>query len=51
MAGGPGKLRGTTKLDSNHVWNDSEVIGSLVLYLELQIGDWLRSLDPKNVLA
>ena len=51
MAGGLGKLRGITKLDSDHVWNGSGAIGSLVIYLEFQIGDQLGSLDPKNVLA
>ena len=33
MAGGPGKLRETTKPDDDHVWNGSEAIGSLVVYL------------------
>ena len=51
MAGGPGELRGTTKPDGDHVWNGSGVIWSLVVYLELQIGDRLGSLDPQNVLA
>ena len=51
MAEGPGELRGTTKLDGDHVWNGSGAIGSSVVYLELQIGDRLRSLDPQNVLA
>ena len=51
MAGGPGKLRGTTKPDGDHVWNGSEAIGSLVVYFELQIGDWLGSLYPQNVMA
>ena len=49
MAGGPGELRGTTKPDGDHVWNGSGVIWSLVVYLELQIGDRLGSLDPQNV--
>ena len=33
MAGGPGKLRGTTKPDGDHVWNGSGAIGSSVVYL------------------
>ena len=49
MAGGPGKLCGTTKPDGNHVWNGSGTIKGLVVYLEFQIDDRLRSLDPKNV--
>ena len=51
MAGGLGKLHWITKLDSDHVWNGSGSIGSLIIYLELQIGDWLGSFDPKNVFA
>ena len=51
MAEGPGELCKTTKLDGDHVWNGSRAIGSSVVYLELQIGDWLGSLDPKNILA
>ena len=51
MARGPGKLRGTTKPDGDHVWNSFGAIGSSVVYLELQIGDRLESLDPQNVLA
>ena len=39
MAGGPGKLRKTTKPDSDYVWNGFGAIGSLVVYLELPIGD------------
>ena len=46
MAGGPGKLRETTKPDGDHIWNGSGTIRSLVVYLELQIGDWLGSFDP-----
>ena len=45
MAGGPGKLRGTTKPDGDYVWNGSGAIGSSVVYFELQIGDRLGSLD------
>ena len=44
-AGGPNKLRGTTKPDGDHVWNGSGVIEGSIVYLELQIGDWLGSLD------
>ena len=51
MAEGPGELRGITKPDGDHVWNGSGAIGSLVVYLELQMGDWPGSLDPQNVLA
>ena len=51
MAGGLGELRGTTKPVGEYVWNGSGAIRSSVVYLELQIGDWLRSLDPQNVLA
>ena len=51
MAGVVGELRGMTKLDGNHIWNDFEAIESLLVYLKLQIGDWLGKLDPKNVLA
>ena len=40
-----------TKLDGDHIWNSSGAIASLVIYLEFQIGDLLRSLDPNNVLA
>ena len=46
MAGGPSELRRTTKPDGEYVWNGSGAIQSLVVYLELQIGDWLGSLDP-----
>ena len=49
MAGSPSELRRTTKLDGDYIWNGSETIEGLVVYLELQIGDWLGSLDPKNV--
>ena len=51
MAGSLDKLYGTTKPDNEHVWNGSRAIGSSVVYLELQIGDQLGSLDPQNVLA
>ena len=51
MARGLGKQRRTTKLDGNHVWNSSRAIGSSVVYLELQIGDWQENIDPKNILA
>ena len=46
MAEGPSKLRGTTKPDVGYVGNDSGAIGSTVIALQLQIGDWLGSLDP-----
>ena len=49
MAEVSGKLRRTTKLDGNYVWNGSRIIEGLVVYLELQISDWLGSLDLKNV--
>ena len=49
MAGGPGELHGTTKPDGDHVWNGSGTIVDSVVYLELQIGDRLGSLDPKNI--
>ena len=51
MARGPGKLRETTKPDGDYVWNGFGATGSSVVYLKLQIGDWLGSLDPQNVLA
>ena len=51
MARDPGELRGTTKPDDDHVLNGSGAIGSLVVYLELQIVDRLGSLDLQNVLA
>ena len=51
MAGSLGKLRGTIKPDGDYIWNSSGAIGSSVVYLELQIDDWLGSLDPKNVLV
>ena len=51
MAEGPGELCGTTKPDGEHVWNGFGAIGSLIVYFELQIRDWLGSLDPQNVLA
>ena len=38
MAGDLGKLRGTTKPDSDHVWNGSGTIKSLAGSLESQIG-------------
>ena len=34
MAVGAGKLHGTTKTNGNHVWNGSETIEGLVIYLE-----------------
>ena len=46
MAGGPGRLRGTTEPDGNHVWNGSGTIEDSASSLEFQIGDWLTSLDP-----
>ena len=49
MAGGLGELCGTTKSINDHVRNGSGAIGSSVVYLELQIDNWLESLDPKNV--
>ena len=51
MTGGPGKLRGTTKHDGDHVWNGFGTIEGSVVYLEPQIDDRLISLDPKNVQA
>ena len=51
MAEGPGELRRTIKPDGEHVWNSSGVIGSSVVYFELQIGDRLGSLDPQDILA
>ena len=47
--GVPSELRGMTKPDSNHIRNGSGTIESLVVSLELQIDDWLRSLHPKNI--
>ena len=44
-------LRGISKPDSDHVWISSGVMGTSVVYLELQIGDRLVSLDPLKVLA
>ena len=49
MAGGPGKLRGTTKPDNDYVWNGSGMIEGLVVYLKSNIGDWLTTVDLKNV--
>ena len=49
MAGDPGKLRKTIKPDGNHVWNSFGTIEGFVVYYETQIGDWLTSLDLKNV--
>ena len=49
MAGGPGKLRGMTKPDGDHVWNGSGMIEGSIIYLETQIGDRLSSFDSKNV--
>ena len=49
MAGGLGELRGTTKLDGDHVWNGSGTIEGLEVYLESQIDDRQTSFDPKNV--
>ena len=51
MVGSLGELRGTTKLNGDHVWNGSETIGSSVVYLNLQIANRLGSLDPQNVKA
>ena len=34
MAGGPGKLRRTTKPDGDHIWNVSGMIEGLVVYFE-----------------
>ena len=45
MAGDPGELRETTKPNGNYVWNGSGAIGSLVVYLELQIGNQLGSFN------
>ena len=49
MARGSGKLRGITKIDGNYIWNSSGTIEGSVVYLELQIRNWLESFDPKNV--
>ena len=49
MAGGLGKLCGTIEPDGNYVWNDFGMIEGLIVYFELQIGDWLRSFDLKNI--
>ena len=46
MTGGPGKLHKTTKSDGDHVGNGFGAIGSSVVYLDLQVGDRLGSLDP-----
>ena len=51
MAGGLGELRMTIIPDGEYVGNGSGAIGSLVVYLELQIGDRLEGLDPQNVLV
>ena len=45
MAGGPGELRETTKPDVGYIGNGSGAIGSAVVALQLQISDWLGSLD------
>ena len=49
MAGGPSKLRGTTKPDDDHVWNGSGIIEDLASSLESQVDDWQTSFDSKNV--
>ena len=49
IAKGPSKLHKMIKPDSYHVWNGSGAIEGLVVYLELQIDDWLWSLNLKNV--
>ena len=49
MARGPGKLRGTTKSNDDHIWDGFGIIKGLVVYLEIQIGDWLTQFDPKNI--
>ena len=49
MAGGPGELCRTIKPDGDYIWNGSGAIEGLVVYFELQIGDLLGSIDPKNV--
>ena len=46
MAGSPGELREITKPDVGYVGNGSGAIGTAVVTLQLQIGDWLGSLDP-----
>ena len=35
MGGGPGKLCGTTKPDSDHIWNGFGMIEGLVVYFEI----------------
>ena len=48
MAGGPGKLHGTTKSDADHVWNGSGTIEGSIVSFETQIGDRRTALIHNN---
>ena len=49
MAGGPSKLRETTKPDGDEVWNGFRTIEDSIVYLKTQRSDRQTNLDPKNV--